>query len=64
VPADDEFEARCEPTPAEHREIRQALEARLGRRRKRARARHVMHSFELLTTILAHGGAEWSARRA
>jgi DNA-binding GntR family transcriptional regulator len=49
-----------ERNQAEHRAIRQALAAgSIAGARELARE-HVMHSFELLTTILAHVGADWA----
>src|SRR5580765_3553016 len=49
-----------ERNQAEHRAIRQALAAgSIGGARELAHE-HVMHSFELLQTILAHVGADWA----
>jgi DNA-binding GntR family transcriptional regulator len=60
APVDDELEALYERNQAEHRAIRQALAAgSIAGARELARE-HVMHSFELLTTILAHVSADWA----
>jgi DNA-binding GntR family transcriptional regulator len=60
APVDDELESLYERNQAEHRAIRQALAAgSVAGARERARE-HVMHSFELLTTILAHVSADWA----
>ena len=60
APVDDELEVLYERNQAEHRAIRQALAAgSVGGARELAHE-HVMHSFELLTTILAHVSADWA----
>jgi DNA-binding GntR family transcriptional regulator len=64
APVDDELEALYERNQAEHRAIRQALEAGSVAGARELAHEHVMHSFELLTTILAHVGADWATRRA
>jgi DNA-binding GntR family transcriptional regulator len=62
APADDHLDHLYERNQAEHRAIRQALLAgSVGGARELARE-HVMHSFELLTTILEHVGSDWAAR--
>jgi DNA-binding GntR family transcriptional regulator len=53
-----------ERNQAEHRAIRQALTAGSLAGSRELAHEHVMHSFELLTTILAHVGADWATRRA
>jgi DNA-binding GntR family transcriptional regulator len=64
APVDDELEALYERNQAEHRAIRMALAAGSVAGAGELAREHVMHSFELLTTILAHVGAEWvSAKR-
>jgi DNA-binding GntR family transcriptional regulator len=60
APVDDELEALYERNQAEHRAIRQALAARSIAGARELAREHVMHSFELLTTILAHVGADWA----
>jgi DNA-binding GntR family transcriptional regulator len=49
-----------ERNQAEHRAIRQALVAGSVAGARELAHEHVMHSFELLTTILAHVGADWA----
>jgi DNA-binding GntR family transcriptional regulator len=62
APADEQLDHLYERNQAEHRAIRQALLAgSVGGARELARE-HVMHSFELLTTILEHVGSDWAAR--
>jgi DNA-binding GntR family transcriptional regulator len=64
APVDDELEALYERNQAEHRAIRMALAAGSVAGAGELAREHVMHSFELLTTILAHVGADWvSAKR-
>ena len=60
APVDDELEALYERNQAEHRAIRQALAAGSVAGARELAREHVMHSFELLTTILAHVGADWA----
>ncbi len=62
APVDDELEMLYERNQAEHRAIRQALAAGSVAGARELAREHVMHSFELLTTILAHVGAEWARR--
>ena len=60
APVDEELDRLYERNQAEHRAIRQALAAgSIGGARELAHE-HVMHSFELLQTILAHVGADWA----
>ena len=63
APVDDELEALYERNQAEHRAIRHALAAGSVAGARELAREHVMHSFELLTTILAHVGADWAAQR-
>ena len=60
APVDDELEALYERNQAEHRAIRQALAAVSVAGARELAHEHVMHSFELLTTILTHVGADWA----
>ena len=60
APVDDELEMLYERNQAEHRAIRQALAAGSVAGARELAHEHVMHSFELLTTILAHVGADWA----
>ena len=60
APVDDELEALYERNQAEHRAIRQALGAGSVAGARELAREHVMHSFELLTTILAHVSADWA----
>src|SRR3954463_8540003 len=53
APVDDELEVLYERNQAEHRAIRQALAAGSVAGARQLAHEHVMHSFELLTTILA-----------
>jgi DNA-binding GntR family transcriptional regulator len=62
APVDDELEALYERNQAEHRAIRQALAAHSVAGARVLAHEHVMHSFELLTTILSHVGADWASR--
>jgi DNA-binding GntR family transcriptional regulator len=61
APVDDELEVLYERNQAEHRAIRQALAAGSVAGARELAREHVMHSFELLTTILAHVGADWAS---
>jgi DNA-binding GntR family transcriptional regulator len=61
APVDDELEALYARNQAEHRAIRAALEAGSIAGARKLAHEHVMHSFELLTTILEHVGADWAA---
>jgi len=60
APVDDELEVLYRRNQAEHRAIRQALLAESVAGARELAHEHVMHSFELLTTILAHVGADWA----
>jgi DNA-binding GntR family transcriptional regulator len=60
APVDDELETLYERNQAEHRAIRQALAAGSVAGARELAREHVMHSFELLTTILAHVSADWA----
>jgi DNA-binding GntR family transcriptional regulator len=60
APVDDELELLYERNQAEHRAIRQALAAGSVAGARELAHEHVMHSFELLTTILAHVSADWA----
>jgi len=60
APVDDEIESLYERNQAEHRAIRQALAAGSVAGARELAREHVMHSFELLTTILAHVSADWA----
>jgi len=60
APVDDELEALYERNQAEHRAIRQALAAGSVAGARELAREHVMHSFELLTTILGHVSADWA----
>jgi DNA-binding GntR family transcriptional regulator len=62
APVDDELETLYERNQAEHRAIRQALAAGSVAGARELAREHVMHSFELLTTILAHVSADWARR--
>ena len=62
APVDDELEALYERNQAEHRAIRHALAAGSVAGARELAREHVIHSFELLTTILAHVGADWVRR--
>jgi DNA-binding GntR family transcriptional regulator len=63
APVDDQLERLYERTQAEHRAIRQALAAGSVAGARELAHEHVMHSFELRTTILDHVSSEWSAQR-
>jgi DNA-binding GntR family transcriptional regulator len=62
APADDHLDHLYERNQAEHRAIRQALVAGSVAGARELAHEHVMHSFELLTTILEHVGSDWAAR--
>ena len=62
APSDDHLDHLYERNQAEHRAIRGALEAGSVAGARELAHEHVMHSFELLTTILEHVGADWAAR--
>jgi DNA-binding GntR family transcriptional regulator len=61
APVDEELDRLYERNQAEHRAIRQALAAGSVAGARELAHEHVMHSFELLTTILEHVGADWAA---
>ncbi len=63
APVDDELDALYLRNQAEHRAIRGALAAGSRGGARELAHEHVMHSFELLTTILAHVGADLATRR-
>jgi DNA-binding GntR family transcriptional regulator len=60
APLDDELERLYERTQAEHRAIRQALSAGSVAGARELAHEHVMHSFQLLTTILEHVSSDWA----
>ena len=60
APVDEELDRLYARNQAEHRAIRQALEAGSIAGARELAHEHVMHSFELLTTILEHVGADWA----
>jgi DNA-binding GntR family transcriptional regulator len=63
APLDEELDRLYERNQAEHRAIRQALAAGSVAGARELAREHVMHSFELLQTILAHVGADWARAR-
>jgi DNA-binding GntR family transcriptional regulator len=60
---DEELDTLYDRNQAEHRAIRQALAAGSATGARVLAHEHVMHSFELLTTILEHVGADWARAR-
>ena len=62
APSDDHLDRLYERNQAEHRAIRGALEAGSVAGARELAHEHVMHSFELLATILEHVGSDWAAR--
>jgi DNA-binding GntR family transcriptional regulator len=62
APSDDRLDELYERNQSEHRAIRHALAARSAVGARELAREHVMHSFELLTTILEHVGSDWAAR--
>jgi DNA-binding GntR family transcriptional regulator len=67
APTDETLDGLYERNVQEHRAIRQALQARSAEGAKAMAHEHVMHSFELLDTILQHVGQQprdWHAARA
>jgi DNA-binding GntR family transcriptional regulator len=60
APVDDELDALYERNQAEHRAIRQALLASSVAGARELAHEHVMHSFELLTTVLSHVSSDWA----
>lgn len=63
APVDEELDRLYDRNQAEHAAIRQALAAHSVRGARELAREHVMHSFVLLQTILAHVGAMGAARR-
>jgi DNA-binding GntR family transcriptional regulator len=63
APVDDELDLLYERNQAEHRAIRQALVAGSVAGARELAHEHVMHSFELLTTVLAHVSSDWVSAR-
>jgi len=63
APVDEALDALYERNQAEHRAIRQALVAGSVAGARELAHEHVMHSFELLTTVLAHVSSDWAAKR-
>ncbi len=62
APSDDHLDALYERNQAEHRAIRAALVAGSVAGARELAREHVMHSFELLTSILDQVGSDWAAR--
>jgi DNA-binding GntR family transcriptional regulator len=62
APGDESVDRLYERNVEEHRAIRQALAAGLSRGARVLAREHVLSSFELLTTILDHVGADWAKR--
>jgi DNA-binding GntR family transcriptional regulator len=60
APIDEELERLYERNQAEHRAIRQALAAGSVAGARELAHEHVMHSFQLLTTILEHVSSDWA----
>jgi DNA-binding GntR family transcriptional regulator len=60
APVDEELDRLYERNQAEHHSISAALAAGSVAGTRELAHEHVMHSFELLTTILAHVGADWA----
>jgi DNA-binding GntR family transcriptional regulator len=60
APVDDELDELYSRNQAEHRAIRQALAAGSVAGAGELAREHVMHSFELLTTVLSHVSADWA----
>ena len=63
APADDALDALYLRNQAEHRAIRAALGARSSGGARELAREHVMRSFELLTTVLEHVGADFAGTR-
>jgi DNA-binding GntR family transcriptional regulator len=61
APVDEELDRLYDRNQTEHRAIRQALAAGSIAGARELAHEHVMHSFELLTTILEHVGAGWAS---
>jgi DNA-binding GntR family transcriptional regulator len=67
APGDEVLDELYERNVREHRAIRQALQARSAEGSKALAHEHVMHSFELLDTILQHVGQaprDWHSVRS
>ncbi|HEX3807056.1 MAG TPA: GntR family transcriptional regulator [Gaiellaceae bacterium] len=61
APVDEELDELYERNQAEHRAIRQALVAGSVAGARELAHEHVMHSFELLTTVLEHVSSDWAS---
>ncbi len=64
APVDEELDRLYERNVEEHRAIRQALAAGSVRGARELAHEHVMHSFDLLHSILEHVGADWLTARS
>jgi DNA-binding GntR family transcriptional regulator len=62
APTDEHLDRLYERNQAEHRAIRQALLAGSVQGAGELAREHVMHSFELLQTILTHVSSDWARR--
>jgi DNA-binding GntR family transcriptional regulator len=62
APTDEQLDRLYERNQAEHRAIRQALLAGSVQGVGELAREHVMHSFELLQTILTHVSSDWARR--
>ena len=60
APGDETTDALYERNQAEHRAISQALAAGSVAGARELAREHVLHSFELLNSILEHVGADWA----
>ena len=60
APGDESVDRLYERNVEEHRAIRQALAAGSAAGARTLAREHVLSSFELLTTILDHVGADWA----
>jgi DNA-binding GntR family transcriptional regulator len=60
APGDESVDRLYERNVEEHRAIRQALAAGSPTGARELAREHVLNSFELLTTILEHVGADWA----
>ncbi|HEY3184644.1 MAG TPA: GntR family transcriptional regulator [Gaiellaceae bacterium] len=60
APGDESVDRLYERNVEEHRAIRQALAAGSATGARELAREHVLNSFELLTTILEHVGADWA----
>jgi DNA-binding GntR family transcriptional regulator len=63
APGDESVDRLYERNVEEHRAIRQALAAGSPAGARTLAREHVLSSFELLTTILDHVGADWAPAR-